>query len=100
MSLELTSASDGEVLFVSPTVSRSRWADFALKKLRAGYALRQHALGRVFHFVKAGETPSPCPAHAARTLLGLGVLEVLQADPRGTLYGLSPHLQDPAGAVA
>lgn len=100
MSLELSSSSDGEVLFVSPTVSRSRWADFALKKLHAGYALRQNAMGRVFHFVKAGETPSPCPAHTARALLAMGVLEVLQTDPRGTLYGLSRHLQDTSVAEA
>ncbi len=80
----------------SPTVSKSQWANFALRKLREGYVLLQAPNGKVHQFYKAGEPLQPCPAHAAKKLIALGMLGVQKTDIRGTHYVLPAAFQPEA----
>lgn len=57
-----------------------------MRKLREGYVLLQSPNGRAFHFYRAGEPMQPCAGHAARRLIGLGLLTVVRTDVRGTQY--------------
>lgn len=72
----------------SASVSKERWASFALAKLRDGYALLQTPSGTVFQLYRPGEPVQPCPAHAAKRLLAMSLLIPERTDARGTRYVL------------
>lgn len=98
---DLSSSSDfdGVSFTISPSISRARWASFALGKLRDGYALVQSPSGVTYQFHRPGEPTQPCPAHAAKKLVAMGLLTVEKTDARGTRYILRPaFLQDGAEA--
>ena len=80
----------------SPSVSKERWANFALGKLRDGYALVQSPNGLAYQFYRPGEPLQPCPAHAAKKLTAVGLLTVERTDARGTRYVLRPAFQPDA----
>lgn len=84
----------------SPTVSKSQWANFALRKLHDGYVLLQAPNGKVHQFYKPGEPLQPCPAHAAKKLIAMGMLGVRKTDIRGTHYALPAAFQPEPGAEA
>ena len=84
----------------SPTVSKSQWASFALRKLREGYVLLQSPNGKVHQFYRQGEPLQPCPSHAAKKLIGMGMLGVQKADIRGTHYVLRDAFQPEAAPEA
>lgn len=73
---------------VNPSVSKSQWSNYALRKLREGYGLLESPNGRVFHFYRPGEPMQPCATHAARRLVEMGLLTVQKTDIRGTHYVL------------
>lgn len=80
----------------NPSVSKAQWANFALGKLRDGYALLQSPNGKVYQFYTPGEPLQPCPAHAAKKLLAMGMLNVTKTDIRGTHYVLRTAFQPEA----
>ena len=84
----------------NPTVSKSQWANFALRKLQEGYVLLQFPNGKVYQFYKPGEPLQPCAAHAAKKLLEMGLLGVAKTDIRGTHFGLREAFQPESGPVA
>jgi hypothetical protein len=90
----------GAPTHASPTVSKSQWANFALGKLRDGCVLLESPNGRVFQFYKPGEPLQPCAAHAAKKLLGMGLLGVAKTDIRGTHYALRDAFQPQAAPSA
>jgi hypothetical protein len=77
----------------NPSVSKTQWANYALRKLREGYLLQQAPSGRAFHFVRAGEPLQPCATHAARKLIEMGLLSVVKSDVRGVQYALADTFQ-------
>jgi hypothetical protein len=83
----------------NPSVSKSQWANFALGKLRDDYMLLQSPNGRVYQFYKPGEPLQPCPAHAAKKLLAMGMLNVTKTDIRGTHFALRNAFQPEAPAA-
>ena len=89
---------DGASFTTSPSISKERWANFALGKLRDGYALVQSPNGVAYQFHRTGEPLQPCPAHAAKKLIAMGLVTVEKTDVRGTRYVLRPAFQ--AGAEA
>ena len=98
---DLSSPSElgGSTFTPSPSVSKSQWASFALRKLREGYVLLQLPNGTVFQFYKPGEPLQPCAVHAAKKLIAMGMLSVSKSDVRGTHYALRSAFQ-PEGAEA
>lgn len=90
---------DGVSFTISPSISKARWASFALGKLREGYALVQSPNGVSYQFHRAGEPLQPCPAHAAKKLAMMGLLTIEKIDARGTRYILRPAFL-PDGAEA
>ena len=92
--------SSGPLAYPSPTVSKSQWTNFALAKLRDGHVLVQSPASRGFQFYKPGTPLQPCPAHAAKKLLAMGLLSVVKTDIRGTHYGLPDAFQPEAAPSA
>lgn len=99
---DLPSSSElgGAPAHANPTVSKSQWASFALRKLHDGYILVQAPNGKVHQFYKRGEPLQPCPAHAAKKLIGMGMLGVQKTDIRGTHYVLRADFQPEPGPEA
>lgn len=93
-------AESGSPSHANPTVSKSQWANFALRKLREGYVLLQSPSGKVYQFYKPGDPLQPCAAHAAKKLLEMGLLDITKADIRGTQFGLREAFQPENGAAA
>jgi hypothetical protein len=85
--------STGGPSHANPTVSKSQWANFALRKMQEGYVLLQSPNGKVHQFYKSGEPLQPCAAHAAKKLLEMGLLGVAKTDIRGTHFGLRDAFQ-------
>ncbi len=98
--LSSPSETGGATFGPSPSVSKSQWANFALRKLREDYALLQLPSGTVFQFYKPGEPLQPCTPHAAKKLVAMGLLTVTKTDIRGTHYALRPAFQPEASAEA
>ena len=94
-----SSDSDGAPSTTSPSISKERWANFALAKLRDGYALMQSPNGLAYQFYRVGEPLQPCPAHAAKKLVAMGLLTVERMDVRGTRYVLRPAFQADAATA-
>lgn len=92
--------SGGGPSHANPTVSKSQWANFALRKLQEGYVLLQFPNGKVYQFYKAGEPLQPCAAHAAKKLLEMGLLGVAKTDIRGTHFGLRDAFHPEPGPTA
>jgi hypothetical protein len=78
----------------NPSVSKSQWTNYALRKMHEGYVLLQAPNGRVFHFCRPGEPMQPCATHAARKLVEMGLLTVTKSDIRGTHYALREAFQE------
>ena len=93
------SAESGGTSHANPSVSKSQWANFALRKLREGSVLLQSPNGKVYQFYKAGEPLQPCAAHAAKKLMEMGLLDVTKTDIRGTQFGLREAFQADAAAA-
>ena len=98
--LSSTPAESGGPTHANPTVSKSQWANFALRKLREGCVLLQSPNGKVYQFYKAGEPLQPCAAHAAKKLLEMGLLDVAKTDIRGTHFSLREAFQAENGPAA
>ncbi|MEM8556373.1 MAG: hypothetical protein AAGG50_00880 [Bacteroidota bacterium] len=73
-------------LRAAPTVSRTQWVAFALRKLGEGFALVQDPSGTRFTFYQPGLPTQTCPPHAAKKLLRMGLLTVARTNARGTHY--------------
>ena len=98
---DFSSSSDFEStpFTTSASVSKERWASFALGKLRDGFALLQSPSGTVYRFQKAGEPLQPCPAHAAKKLVAMGLLTPVTTDARGTRYMLRSAFKPDAASA-
>lgn len=77
----------------NPSVSKSQWVNYALRKLREGYVVLETASGRAFHFYRVGEPMQPCAPHAAKKLIAMGMLVPQKSDVRGTTYALREAFQ-------
>jgi len=93
---DLPSPSEGGISTarVNASVTKTQWANYALRKLREGYLLLEARNGRVYHFLRTGEPMQPCATHAAKKLIEMGLLTVLKSDIRGTHYGLREAFQE------
>jgi predicted component of type VI protein secretion system len=83
----------------NPSVSKTQWANYALRKLREGYVLLQMPSGRAYNFYRAGEPMQPCAPHAAKKLIAMGLVTVLRSDIRGTQYALREAFQPDEAAA-
>ncbi|MEL7361166.1 MAG: hypothetical protein AAFN13_03775 [Bacteroidota bacterium] len=83
-------------LRAAPTVSRSQWTNVALRKLGDGFALVQDPTCKRFTFYQPGYPTQTCPLHAAKHLLGSGMLVAVRMSARGLHYVLADGSAVPA----